>query len=298
MVPVVSTESMQRVSKCRPCPICGKPDWCLLASDGSAAICARISEGSQKRCGDAGWLHVLRDDPDWQERPRVRRLSIGTANGERTDLGPLMAEYVAAVDLGGLGDFADSLGLSVASLNRLRVGWAEQYHAWAFPMVDADVRIRGIRLRALDGHKWSVRGGRDGVFWPAGLTFREPLLLPEGPTDTFALLDLGFEAIGRPSCLGGVRILCELVRRRKPPGVIVVSDRDENGAGQQGAESMATALLTYCPSVRVIQPPKGIKDVRTWLLAGATRENVQAVINAALPRKLTVRRKRGRNHGG
>ena len=165
-------------------------------------------------------------------------------------------------------------------------------------MVDADVRIRGIRLRALDGHKWSVRGGRDGVFWPAGLTFRKPLLLSEGPTDTAALLDLGFEAVGRPSCLGGTRIVCELVLRKKPPAVIVVSDRDENEAGQHGAESMATALLTYCPSVRVIQPPKKIKDVRAWLLAGATRKNVQAVINAAPHRKLTVRGKRGRNHGG
>ena len=288
MVPV-STESMQRVSKCRPCPICGRPDWCLLASDESAAICARVSEGSQKRCGDAGWLHVLRDDPDWQERPHVRRLSIGTANGERTDLGPLTAEYVAAVDLGELGDFADSLGLSVASLNRLRIGWAEQYHAWAFPMVDADVRIRGIRLRALDGHKWSVRGGRDGVFWPAGLTFRKPLLLSEGPTDTAALLDLGFEAVGRPSCLGGTRIVCELVRRRKPPGVIVVSDRDENGAGQRGAESMVTALLTYCASVRVIQPPEGIKDARAWKSAGASQKDVLSMIEAAPVRRLKIK---------
>jgi hypothetical protein len=209
----------------------------------------------------------------------------------------LAAKYVAAVDLGEFGGFADSLGLSVASLRRLRVGWAEQYRAWAFPMVDADARIRGIRLRGLDGHKWSVRGGRDGIFLPAGLSFREPLLLSEGATDTAALLGLGFEAVGRPSCLGGARIVRELVLRKKPPAVIVVSDRDESEVGRNGAESLATALLTYCPSVRVIQPPEGIKDARAWLLAGATREKVQAVIDAAPLRKLTVRRKRGRNHG-
>ena len=45
-----------------PCPVCGKPDWCLVAEDGSAAICARIEEGSVKRCGDAGWLHILREN--------------------------------------------------------------------------------------------------------------------------------------------------------------------------------------------------------------------------------------------
>lgn len=51
---------MQRVTKRNPCPICGKPDWCLRAEDDSAAICQRISEGSVKQCGEAGYLHILR----------------------------------------------------------------------------------------------------------------------------------------------------------------------------------------------------------------------------------------------
>src|SRR5207248_11062007 len=45
------------VSRERPCPVCGKPDWCLVAEDGTAAICQRV--GSGKRCGEAGWLHRL-----------------------------------------------------------------------------------------------------------------------------------------------------------------------------------------------------------------------------------------------
>jgi len=40
----MSAEKMIRVSRRQPCPICGKPDWCLMAEDGSAAICARIEE--------------------------------------------------------------------------------------------------------------------------------------------------------------------------------------------------------------------------------------------------------------
>ena len=31
-----------RVTKRNPCPVCGKPDWCLISEDGKAAICARI----------------------------------------------------------------------------------------------------------------------------------------------------------------------------------------------------------------------------------------------------------------
>ena len=45
---------MLRVNKKNLCPICGKPDWCLIDEDGSAAICQRISEGAKKKCGDAG----------------------------------------------------------------------------------------------------------------------------------------------------------------------------------------------------------------------------------------------------
>ncbi|MHC4357133.1 MAG: DUF3854 domain-containing protein, partial [Planctomycetota bacterium] len=55
-------ERMLRVDKNHLCPICSKPDWCLIAKDGSAAICARIEDGSVKKCGDAGWLHMLSDD--------------------------------------------------------------------------------------------------------------------------------------------------------------------------------------------------------------------------------------------
>src|SRR5437879_4269411 len=63
-------ERMQRVSASKPCPICEKPDWCLRAEDGSAAICSRIE--SAKRCGEAGWLHVLRE-------PSQRALANGTS---------------------------------------------------------------------------------------------------------------------------------------------------------------------------------------------------------------------------
>ena len=58
----MNTETMDRVSKENPCPVCGKHDWCLRSQDDSAAICQRIEQGSKKRCGDAGWLHVFRDD--------------------------------------------------------------------------------------------------------------------------------------------------------------------------------------------------------------------------------------------
>ena len=46
-----------RVSRRNRCPVCDKPDWCLISEDGKAAICARIE--SDTKAGEAGWLHKL-----------------------------------------------------------------------------------------------------------------------------------------------------------------------------------------------------------------------------------------------
>lgn len=44
------------------CPICGKPDWCLVSiddpNDPSAVMCGRVSEGSVKEVEDSGYLHI------------------------------------------------------------------------------------------------------------------------------------------------------------------------------------------------------------------------------------------------
>ena len=46
-----------RVTKRRPCPVCGKFKWCLIARNGSAVICPRTSEGATRDLGQSGFLH-------------------------------------------------------------------------------------------------------------------------------------------------------------------------------------------------------------------------------------------------
>jgi hypothetical protein len=276
----------QRVRRDHPCPICGRPDWCLVAPDGTAAICARIE--SSKRCGEAGWLHRLRDDPLRPTGCVVRSIALPTTE-LRHDLARLADEFERAVDQTFLASFASSLGLTVDSLRRLRVGWADDKRAWTFPMTNAVGDVLGIRLRGPDGRKFAVKGGKDGLFIPPnGETRPRTILVCEGPTDTAALLDMGFlNVVGRPNCTGGVKLLADLIRLRRPHEVVIVADGD--AAGQRGAGNMASVLVAYTPAVRVIQPPSGIKDVRDWLRAGATHRDIQEAIDATSARRLVVR---------
>jgi len=53
------TSKWVRVNRCNPCPVCGKPDWCLISQDGKAAICARIESDKPAGNKGAGWIHTL-----------------------------------------------------------------------------------------------------------------------------------------------------------------------------------------------------------------------------------------------
>ncbi len=269
-----------RVTKRRPCPICSKPDWCLIAVDGAAVICPRTPEGAVRQCGEAGYLHRLK--PTDSRRPtRTWRVRVNAAQDGNPEISGLAAEYRAAVDKQKLANFARTLGVSPESLLRIGTGWDGQ--AWTFPMVDATGTTCGIRRRFPDGRKLSLRGGHEGVFVPADLPDENPIVVCEGPTDTAAIIDLGFVAIGRPSCTGGSGILIKITRGRE---VVIIADAD--GPGQQGAHALASTLRLYCPTVRIITPPDGIEDMRAWRQAGATRDDVVAVIQLAPEVCLTV----------
>jgi hypothetical protein len=298
----MSRSTWQRVTKRRPCPVCGRHDWCMFTGDAgspTAVICARIE--SLKRCGEGGWLHTLRHDgPTWAPWRRTIPAAVQKMRGpDRLDFGKLAADFRAAVDPERLIRFAGHLGVTHESLLWLGIGWASWHRAWSFPMTDYDENVLGIRLRRPDGRKLSVRGGKEGLFRVNGLSRGGRLLIAEGPTDTAALLSLGFDAVGRPSCTGGVKLLVDLVRRLTAAEVVIVADGD--APGQRGAENLTAVLLAYCPAVRIVTPPPGIKDARAWKRAGATAADVQAVIDAAPVRRLavkaTVRKRKAGNYG-
>ena len=46
-----------RATKRRPCPLCGRKKWCLIAKNGSAVICPGNSDGATRYLGGVNYLH-------------------------------------------------------------------------------------------------------------------------------------------------------------------------------------------------------------------------------------------------
>jgi hypothetical protein len=269
---MLDNEKMPRVTKQNPCPVCGKPDWCLVAEDGSAAICQRVQEGSVKRCGNAGYLHILVERPKSKQHRSQRRFTVEQNNEPDRDFTALQQQYSRQITDEQLNNLSQRLGVSTQSLKRLHIGWHGE--AYTFPMSDSQGQIIGIRRRFPNGRKVSLTGSKTGLFIPTDLAGNEPLIICEGVTDSAAALDLGFTAIGRPNCNSCVDMTARFAKGRK---VVIIGDNDK--PGKVGVEKLAEKLLLHCSSVKVIYPPDGIKDLRCWFNAGLTEKSLKRIIN-------------------
>jgi hypothetical protein len=272
-----------RVKKDNLCPVCNSSDWCLVQEDGTAAICSRISQGG-KVVGDqgAGWLHKLTADPNWK-KPKLPPKKF---KPERIPNWFAMVSQCQQ-NLPDLSELSQELGLSMESLARLNVGFFRK--CFTFPMRDGNNSFVGIRMRAKSG-KFAIPGSKNALFWPLGV-FAESdniLFICEGPTDTAALLDLGFDAIGRASCNTGLSYIKQMIEPYDRQ-VVIMGDKDEakykpDGTayypGQEGAVKLAEDLKEFVQHVRVIKPPYW-KDCRAWLHAGATAAMVMTLVNNA-----------------
>ena len=62
----------KRVSKKRPCRICGKPTYCGFSRDEGTSICMRISAGSRGLSRNGGNIHVHPEIPFITIRPTIK----------------------------------------------------------------------------------------------------------------------------------------------------------------------------------------------------------------------------------
>jgi len=258
------------VTKREPCQCCAKPDWCLIKDDGTEALCQRVE--SDKRWGDAGWLHKLTDPIPVYRAPKPKRKPEPPP-----DFGKLAWRCMDT--LPDQDDLARQLGVSEESLGRLIYGYSKRHMCWTFPMRLPNGAICGILRRFRDGTKRTWKGSRNGLFVPTNLHAGLPLWICEGPTDTAAMLTVGLEAIGRMGNTGGKAMLIEYVTRWKCRDIIIMADRDRAGSDAErltlhGAESLAGELTGK--HVRIVRPP-GKKDARQCVQSGWTREVFEAI---------------------
>jgi len=261
-----------RCSKRHMCPICGKPDWCMLAVDGCVVICSR--EPSEKHLGEAGWLHRIKESEGGPKNFPAKKLPSGPK--------PEMVNcYVRDWNKDPIRLLSRKLGVSELSLNRLGIG-VNRTEEYTFPMKDGNCRTIGFRIRNYRGQKWSVKGSSSGLFIPDTFHGDDTMYIVEGPTDTAAMLDLGLDCIGRPSCSGGKDYIVQFLSRHKV-SVVILADRDVTDVAKRntrmGALLLAKSIKHLCTGIKMIHPPFG-KDPREWVNDGATRAMVESVVKS------------------
>lgn len=256
------SERWKRVTKQDPCPICGKDNWCQFGD--RAMKCMRVE--SPHACDGGGWYHFYLDGKiDFV--PKEKEIAP-----KEIDAYGMMRRFEADHDREFDFVLAEKLGVSVESIKYLGAVYTKKYNAWAFPMRDGNGNIIGIRLRNMSGFKWAVRGSLQGVFIPQSYAVNQNTIcyLPEGPTDTLALLSVGLYAIGRPNCMCGAKIINQYLKKIGVNKVVIVADNDEmkhlgprdGRPGIEGAQKLKKELgMRSC----IYAPPSPCKDVRELL---------------------------------
>lgn len=257
-----------RVSRRNPCPICRKPDWCVVSKDGRRAFCPR-TEGGRGWRGQLGYLHYLTEP-----LPAIRSIPLVKFNRPvDKDIPALMRVFRDKWEAQPFKRFEHSckLDLPEACLDALDVGIMGS-SVLAFPMRRPDAVVCGIRLRDSDtGRKWAVAGSQNALFIPCTHDLGSWTAVVEGPTDVAALVSVNVNVVGRPDATSGSEMVAEFCSGRR-----VVLFREPDGAGRRGV--MKQVELAKDSDVVVIDMPPGIKDAREWVSAGLTRKHLEDLL--------------------
>lgn len=221
---------------------------------------------------------VLRPSDDGHQAVSAPHRPIPTAPPPPVlDCDRLQRRYEHDLTTERLERLANKTGLASWSLAFLGLGWSHGHWSYTFPMRDNLGQIRGFRLRKPDGSKLAIRGSREGLFIPMPIV-KHPdrtILVAEGPSDTAALMQMGYETIGRPSCSGAMKMAADYLDGYP---TVIVSDKDS--PGRRGAKALCEMLRGRVPSLKVIEPIVG-DDAREWLQLGGNEEQLRCVIDTA-----------------
>lgn len=213
------------------CPICHKPDFCLIAEDGKSCICARISEGSIRKAGEAGWFFIL--DESYKPMPVKKK--------QRVPINWNLLNEFYKKKFNGKVPFTE---ISQITLKAFNIGLDGK--AYTFPMRNEKREIIGIHKRYADGKKGTEKGSQLGLFIPNTLDLLTAgrIYVCEGLSDTAAVYNLGYKVIGKPSARAGNDLVCKFVKREVIKEVGIIADNDK--AGILGAVELSKVLVYEC----------------------------------------------------
>lgn len=236
---------------------------------------AKVSEG---RDGTSGWIHHPSDGMQPFE-PLPTKPKKTLTPDELKSLAKGAYEHVNANRT--RREVARNLGVTVESLERLKVGYGDDYNGEhsTWPARDDRGNIVGIVRRYTNGEKKSVYGGSTGLFYCHGWSrFEGPVLVVEGGSDTAAGISAGLCVIGRPSNTGGAGWIRRMVEARcKGRPVVVIGELDEKpdkkGGASQCPKDCEGCSLCFPGKHGAIEcakqlggrwafPPAGCKDLR------------------------------------
>lgn len=274
-----------RVRKDLPCPVCKHTDWCMVAHDGSAALCGRIEQGAAART-KGGWVHRLTAGVNGPGHERLKRInSVSQPHNSTRNWAAEADRLRAAMNADHLTALVESTGVPAAAWAHLSPGWAttDDLHtmrtggagwrdalpegAFVFEEHAGDGRVVGLSLRAIDRRKGAPAGAKRGLIVPSNLhVLPDPVLVVEGASDVAACSALGLAAVGRPSNRAGAADVAVLLEGR---AVLVVGEQDSKpgGAwpGRDGAKAVAQEIAgRWGEPVSWTLPPAETKDVREW----------------------------------
>lgn len=214
---------------------------------------------------------LFADKPDGTDR-ELRHRHPKVANDKKSkqlDLAALHQSALAKTTPKKIEMLANSLGVSVGSLQELRVAWSEPDGCWLFPERDHKKKVIGLLKRFPNGTKRNISGGNRGLYIPKSFSVNKPrIIIAEGGSDTAAGLSRGWNVIGRPSAFEGVSLLVRLLKSASGK-ILVIGDNDAKRDGtwpgmhgaKQAAEQLADELRT---EVLIDNPPMKFKDLREW----------------------------------
>lgn len=259
-----------RVNKAHPCTVCKKNHWCSYSVDGKLVYCMRIESDHPAKGG--GWIHKLGNEPIAYIEPEKKIIPVSPVEILRMIEGWMKGTTLTQYDL-----LAASLGcVTTLALKNLSAVWAQGHKAWAFPMKNGRGQVVGIRFRAMNASKWTLRGTHSGLFLHYQPRRVPIVMICEGATDAAAASIFPCEIVGRPACLGCEDMIIEYVTRNHYRRAIIVGDNDSessNYAGQRGAHKLSEMLTI--PNVVWIPP---VKDVREFINRGGTYQLIESDI--------------------